>query len=104
MSATTCFQGNWTWSSSNSTKIESIGFAVYPGNSNRFSYSADATTSSGAIPNISIVYNLPEVQEAIEGTFDNQLIEGDKREAPKYSSAARTYLPMSNGNGLSISK
>lgn len=73
MSATTCFQGNWTWSSSNSTKIEAVGFAIYPGNSNRFSYSADATTSSGAIPNISIVYDLPTVQEAIEGTFDNQL-------------------------------
>ena len=73
MSATTCFQGNWTWSSSNSTKIEAVGFAVYPGDSERFKYSADATTSSGAIPTISISYDLPSVQEAIEGTFDNKL-------------------------------
>lgn len=73
LSSTTVFKGEWTWSSSNQNKIESIGFAIYPGNSSNFSYSADATTSSGAIPKISISFTIPEEQEAIESTFEDEL-------------------------------
>ena len=52
--------------------MSTYGVAVYPGNTT-FSFNSDATLTDYVYPTTTISYTHPEVQEAIEGTFANNL-------------------------------
>lgn len=70
MSESAYFSG--TWAPANFNKLSSYGVAVYPGNTT-FSFNSDATLTDYVYPTTTISYTHPEVQEAIEGTFANNL-------------------------------
>lgn len=65
LSESACFQG--TWSPYNQSKLNKTGIAIYPGNSDRFSWSSDNYYER--IPTTTVSYTIPTEQEAIEGTF-----------------------------------
>lgn len=60
-----------SWAPANSNLLNSYGVVVYPGNSN-FSFSS-SVTGDWAYPTTTISYTIPTEQEAIEGTFANDL-------------------------------
>ena len=59
------------WAPANSSLLTSYGVVVYPGNSN-FSFSS-SVTGDWVYPTTTISYTIPTEQEAIEGTFANDL-------------------------------
>ena len=61
-----------SWAPANASKLNSYGMVVYPGNSNNFSFSSEAT-DDWVYPTTTISYTIPTEQEAIEGTFDSGL-------------------------------
>ena len=60
-----------SWAPANSSLLTSYGVVVYPGNSN-FSFSS-SVTGDWVYPTTTISYTIPTEQEAIEGTFANDL-------------------------------
>lgn len=70
-SESTLFRGDWA--PADISKVCSYGFLVYPGNTDRFSFSSDATLAEYAWPTTVISYSLPEIQEPVDGTFAKDL-------------------------------
>ena len=60
-----------SWAPANSSLLTSYGVVVYPANSN-FSFSS-SVTGDWVYPTTTISYTIPTEQEAIEGTFANDL-------------------------------
>ena len=69
LSESAVFSGSWA--PANSSLLTSYGVVVYPGNSN-FSFSS-SVTGDWVYPTTTISYTIPTEQEAIEGTFANDL-------------------------------
>ena len=69
LSESAVFSGSWA--PANSSLLTSYGVVVYPANSN-FSFSS-SVTGDWVYPTTTISYTIPTEQEAIEGTFANDL-------------------------------